>query len=756
MDYLSHLNPPQREGVENLEGPTMIIAGAGSGKTRVLTYRIAHLITTKNVDPFSILALTFTNKAAREMRDRIERVVGTDARNLWMGTFHSVFARILRAEADKLGYPSNFTIYDTEDSKSLIRAIVREMGLDDKVYKQNIIYNRISGAKNNLVSWQNYMNNSIYVSEDEQAQKPKMGAIYKEYVQRCFRSGAMDFDDLLFNTNVLFRDHLDVLNKYQQRFKYVMIDEFQDTNISQYLITKRLSSVHQNICVVGDDAQSIYAFRGANIQNILNFEKDYPDLRVIKLEQNYRSTQNIVNAANSVILKNAAQLKKNIWTQNDDGELVHLIKSTSDNEEGRLVASSIFEDKNNKKLENKDFAILYRTNSQSRAMEEALRKSNIPYRIYGGLSFYQRKEIKDLLAYLRFTINHNDEQSFRRIINLPKRGIGASSVDKIVVAAYENELGIWEVLQKSQRVLPSRAANAVDNFVTLIKSFKIRLERADAYDTAAFIAKQSGLLKELYDDKTIEGLNRYENVQELLNAIKEFVDDEQQEDKSLEAFIADVALLTDADNEDKDNNDHVNLMTIHSAKGLEFKHVFIVGMEEDLFPSQMMLNSRADLEEERRLFYVALTRAMEKVTLSYALTRYRFGRLKNCEPSRFIEEIDPEFVKVDRKFNRSEPMGNLNNGSSNSVYAKNLVAQRKTERKAVPPGKKLHTPSPDFAPSDTRTLDTGMKVEHPKFGFGEVKKMDVQGANRKATIEFENFGEKTLLLTFAKLRIMES
>jgi DNA helicase-2/ATP-dependent DNA helicase PcrA len=580
-----------------------------------------------------------------------------------------------------------------------------------------------------------------------------MGAIYREYVQRCFRAGAMDFDDLLFNTNILFRDHLDVLNKYQQRFNYVMIDEFQDTNISQYLITKRLAAVHQNICVVGDDAQSIYAFRGANIQNILNFEKDYPELRVIKLEQNYRSTQNIVNAANSVILKNAAQLKKNIWTQNDDGEKVHLIKSTSDNEEGRLVASSIFEDRGNKKLANSDFAILYRTNSQSRSMEEALRKMSIPYRIFGGLSFYQRKEIKDLLGYLRFTINQNDEQSFRRIINLPKRGIGSSSVDKMMVASFENDRPLWDVLVNIRSFLPGRAANAVDNFVITVKTFKIKLEQADAFEAASFIAKQSGLLKDLYDDKTIEGLNRYENVQELLNAIKEFVDDDQNTDKSLEAFIADVALLTDADNSDPNDTDYVNMMTIHSAKGLEFKHVYIVGMEEDLFPSQMMLNSRADLEEERRLFYVALTRAMEKVTLTYALSRYRFGRLKSCEPSRFIEEIDAAYVKVDKKFNRGEAMGNLNDGSSNSHYAKNLVAQRKTMAK-IPPGRKLHTPSEGFEASDTRKLDVSMTVEHPKFGYGKVVKMDVDGANRKASIEFDLFGEKTLLLTFAKLRII--
>ena len=755
MEYLDHLNPPQREGVENLDGPTMIIAGAGSGKTRVLTYRIAHLIKYRNVDPFSIMALTFTNKAAREMRERIERVVGTDARNLWMGTFHSIFSRILRAEADKLGYPSNFTIYDAEDTKSLIKKIVKEKGLDDKVYKANVVYNRISGAKNNLVSWQNYMNNPLYTSDDEAAQKPKMGEIYKTYVERCFRAGAMDFDDLLFNTNILFRDHIDVLNKYQQRFQYVMIDEFQDTNVSQYLITKKLSAVRQNICVVGDDAQSIYAFRGANIQNILNFEKDYADLRVIKLEQNYRSTQNIVNAANSVIQKNSAQLKKTVWTDNDSGDRIHLMKATSDNEEGRLVASSIFEEKNNKKLDNKDFAILYRTNSQSRSMEEALRKMNINYRIFGGLSFYQRREIKDLLSYLRLVINPNDEQAFRRVINLPKRGIGASSVDKIVIAAYENEKSIWDVLQNINQHLSGRAANAVEGFTTMMKSFLIKAEQQDAFETASFIAKQSGLLRDLYADKTIEGLNRYENVQELLNAIKEFVDNPEAEDKSLGAFIQEVALLTDADTSEPEDTDYVNLMTIHSAKGLEFKHVYIVGLEEDLFPSQMMLNSRADLEEERRLFYVALTRAMEKVTLSYALTRYRFGRLKNCEPSRFIEEIAPEFIKVDKKLSSSEPMGSLNNGKSNSLYAKNLVAQNKRNLQRVPPGKKLHTPSADFEPSDTRSLVEGNRVEHPKFGYGDVIKMDVDGANRKATIRFENFGEKTLLLTFAKLKILD-
>src|SRR5690606_20196346 len=624
MDYLKELNEPQREGVTNTEGPAMIIAGAGSGKTRVLTYRIAHLIKAKGVDPFNILALTFTNKASQEMRRRIEKVVGSDARNLWMGTFHSVFARILRAEAGRLGYPSNITIYDTDDTKSLIKNIIKEMGLDDKVYKPNVVLNRISGAKNRLVSWQAYLNNPVYRADDEENLKPEMGNIYKAYVQRCFKSDAMDFDDLLFNTNVLFKDHPDVLNKYQHRFKYVLVDEFQDTNLSQYLITKKLSAVHQNIAVVGDDAQSIYAFRGADIQNILNFEKDFPDLKIIKLEQNYRSTQNIVNAANSIIVKNRAQLKKNVWTSNPLGSPITLIKSTTDNEEGKLVASSIFEEKMNNQLKNSDFAVLYRTNSQSRAIEEALRRMNIKYKIVGGLSFYQRKEIKDLLSYLRFTVNHNDEQALRRIINLPKRGIGPSSVDKMVVAAEDHSMSLWEVVCHAGQFIGGRTATAVEDFSTMIKSFKIAVEKKDAFDAASQIAKNSGLLKELYEDKTIEGLNRYENVQELLNAIKEYVDNIENEDKSIGAFLQEIALITDADTKNNDE-DSVSLMTIHGSKGLEFKNVYLVGMEEDLFPSQMMLSSRADLEEERRLFYVAITRAEQKLFLSYSLTRYRFG-----------------------------------------------------------------------------------------------------------------------------------
>jgi len=760
MNYLESLNEPQREAVINTEGPSMIIAGAGSGKTRVLTYRIAHLIKAQNVDPFNILALTFTNKAAGEMRHRIESVIGAEARNIWMGTFHSVFARILRSEAGALGFPNNFTIYDTDDSKTLLRAIVKEKNLDDKLYKANVVYNRISGAKNRLISWQEYNNNPQYRSDDDQALRPEIGTIYKEYVQRCFKAGAMDFDDLLFYTNVLFRDHLDILNKYQHRFSHVLVDEFQDTNVSQYLITKKLSAVNQNICVVGDDAQSIYAFRGADIQNILNFEKDYPDLRVIKLEQNYRSTQMIVDAANSVISNNSAQLTKQVWTQNLEGERIELIRCASDNEEGKLVASSIFEEKMQNHLKNSDFAVLYRTNSQSRAIEEALRRINLKYKIVGGLSFYQRKEIKDMLAYMRFTINHNDEASLKRIINLPKRGIGDTTVNKLIVYANESQSSIWDVLQKSPEVVGGRASAAIAEFVNMIKRFKIEVEKHDAFESASVIAKGSGLMRELYNDKTIEGLSRYENLQELLNAIKEFVESDEvklsgadDQDKSLAAFLQEVTLLTGVDEDNaKDGGEQeaITLMTIHMAKGLEFKNIYVVGMEEDLFPSQMMLSSRADLEEERRLFYVAITRAQEKLFLSYALSRYRFGRLKSCEASRFIEEIDPRFIKKSSKHGG----GAREKSTANKVtyYAKNLVKSAKRANRpasSVP----VHQVSANFAPSDTSSLAAGMKVEHPKFGYGKVLSLESSGANRKAKVQFDNFGEKTLLLSFAKLKI---
>jgi DNA helicase-2/ATP-dependent DNA helicase PcrA len=750
-DYLDSLNEPQKEGVINTQGPCMIIAGAGSGKTRVLTLRMAHLVQSQGVDPFNIMALTFTNKAAKEMRERIEHVVGSDAKNLWTGTFHSVFAKLLRSEAHHLGYPNNFTIYDTDDSKSLIRSIVKEMGLDETQYKVNTVYNRISAAKNRLISWTDYLSNAVLMADDAGNMRPEMGNIYKNYALRCFKSGAMDFDDLLFNTDKLFKEHLDVLNKYQHRIHYILVDEFQDTNLCQYFIIRKLAAVRQNICVVGDDAQSIYAFRGADISNILNFEKDYPDLKIIKLEQNYRSTKTIVEAANSVIAKNKAQLPKNVWTSNEEGNLIELIKATSDNEEGRLVATSIFEEKMQGQHRFSDFVILYRTNSQSRAVEESLRRMNIKYKVVGGLSFYQRKEIKDLLAYLRFSLNQQDEASFRRIINLPKRGIGDTTIDKIIVAANDHAISIWEVIQNAVSFLGGRASGPIDDFVTKIKRFAIETQNKDAYEAAAEIAKSSGLLKELYEDKTVEGLSRYENVQELLNAIKEYVEDPEKEDKSLGAFLQEVSLLTSQDeNKDKDP-DTVTLMTIHMAKGLEFKYVYMVGMEEDLFPSQMMLSSRAELEEERRLFYVAITRAKKKLYLSYALTRYRYGRLKNCEPSRFLDDVDQRFIKVSTKF------GGIESVAPNPEFAKSFVSSmKKTMSTQVSPKATSYKPSADFAPSDTSKLTIGMKVEHPKFGYGMVMQMDVSGPDRKAKISFDDFGEKTLLLNFAKLKIHEN
>jgi len=750
MDYLSILNEPQRAAVLHTTGPCMIIAGAGSGKTRVLTYRIAHLITEAGVDPFSIMALTFTNKAAGEMRERIHSVVGAEAKNIWMGTFHSIFAKILRFECDKLGYPSNFSIYDTDDSKTLLGQIIKELQLDKDLYKPNLVLNRISSAKNRLISWRDYANNATLVGEDESVMRPQMAKLYQMYWERCYKAGAMDFDDLLFNTNVLFRDHPDVLNKYQHRFKHVLVDEFQDTNISQYLITKKLSAVHQNITVVGDDAQSIYAFRGADIRNILHFEKDFPDLKIVKLEQNYRSTKVIVNAANSVIKRNTAQLRKEVWTANDDGDLIEIIKANSDNEEARLVATSIFEEKLNNQVRNSEFAILYRTNAQSRSIEEALRKANIKYKIIGGLSFYQRKEIKDLLGYLRIVMNQDDEQALRRIINTPKRGIGDTTIDKMIVAAAEHGLSLWQVVSNPFHHIPGKAATLLDQFATMIRSFIVQMQKGDAYETASYIAKQSGMLRELYEDKTIEGLSRYENVQELLNSIKEYVDSTEVEDKSLGSFLQQVALLTSVDEDKDDDQDKVTLMTIHMAKGLEYKVVYIVGMEEELFPSQMMLSSRADLEEERRLFYVAITRAKQKLYLTFANSRYRYGRLNMCEPSRFLEEIEPKFLKMSRRVVTQPQEHTL----PTSNYARTLTAGLKKNTSApVVKNMPAYVPPADFTASDTSGLAEGMKVEHPKFGFGKVLGLETEGANRKAKVLFDNFGEKTLLLSFAKLKI---
>jgi DNA helicase-2/ATP-dependent DNA helicase PcrA len=740
MNYLEGLNPPQKEAVLHTEGPLMIIAGAGSGKTRVLMHRIAQMIQ-QGTDAFHILSLTFTNKAAGEMRERIEKLVGLEARNIWMGTFHSIFARILRFEADKLNFTSNFSIYDTDDSKSLLKAIIKEQGLDEKQYRVGGVLARISWAKNRLISWQEYQQNYTYLEDDRASNRSELSKIYQIYQTRCQRANAMDFDDLLFNTNVLLDRFPTVKEKYQKKFKYVMIDEFQDTNHSQYRIVRALSEAHHNICVVGDDAQSIYAFRGADIQNILNFERDYPELSVIRLEQNYRSTKVIVQAANSLIAKNKNQLKKVVWTDNEEGQIIKVLRAVSDSEEGRLVSQSIFEEKMSHGFQNKDFAILYRTNAQSRTMEEALRKMNIKYRIIGGLSFYQRREIKDVIAYLRFSVNHQDEEAFKRIINLPKRGIGNTTVSKIIDLAVDTQSTIWDVLKKVKEFIKGRTASAIEDFTVLMDKFSDLAQEQDAYTVAAQVAKESGLLRDLYEDKTIEGLSRYENVQELLNAIKEYVDNPENDDKTLSGFLQVVSLVSTLDEKDDNDPDKVTLMTIHSAKGLEFKQVFVVGMEEDLFPSQMMIQSRADLEEERRLFYVAVTRAEQKLHLTYANTRYQYGRLKSCEPSRFLTEIDPQYLENQR--------GKFANSYAGNSFVNNLKPHSSTNR--VP--KVTHQPSSGFEPSNTSQLQVGMKVEHMKFGFGKVKEIQAFHNDRKAVIEFDDIGEKTLLLSFAKLQI---
>lgn len=808
QNYLDELNPVQRDAVECTEGPVMIIAGAGSGKTRVLTYRIAHLMK-KGADPFNILALTFTNKAAKEMKERIAKIVGSgEAKNIWMGTFHSVFARILRSEAEKLGYPPNFTIYDTDDAKSLIKTILKEQGLDDKVYKPSSVLARISAAKNNLISAPAYINNPQIQEEDRMAVKPKMGIIYQIYANRCFKAGAMDFDDLLFNTNILLRDHQAVLHKYQHKFKYILVDEYQDTNFSQYVIVKQLAAAFRNICVVGDDAQSIYAFRGANIQNILNFEKDYPELQIFKLEQNYRSTKNIVGAANAVISKNKEQLKKNVFTDNADGELIKVIRTESDNAEGSFVASSIFETKMNERAHNREFAILYRTNAQSRAMEEALRKQNIPYRIYGGLSFYQRKEIKDLLAYYRLTINNNDEESLKRIINYPARGIGDTTLDRIIVAANDHNISLFKVIENINEFdigLNSSAKIKVDEFATMIKSFSAMLKTHNAYDLGQHIAIHSGILKDLYADKTPEGVSRHENIQELLNGLKEFTESELEIEQIIETadateenpvipeptnsklanngllfpteeeapvpttftteptlniFMQDIALMTDADkkNETEEDKNKVVLMTIHAAKGLEFPYVYIVGLEENLFPSQLALTSRPELEEERRLFYVAITRAEKRVTLTYSTSRYRWGNLIYSEPSRFIEELDPKYVELPLEntssmFNEQTyaPKTKLNTGSTKP---KETFVQRPVIGKKLVKVNSASKTTSDFDTESLRELQIGMEVEHERFGNGKVTAMEGVFPNNKATVSFDGVGPKQLLIKFAKLRII--
>lgn len=774
-EYLSHLNESQRQAVECTEGPVMIIAGAGSGKTRMLTYRITHLMK-KGTDAFNILALTFTNKAAREMKNRIAMLAGEEARNLWMGTFHSVFAKILRVEAPRIGYPNNFTIYDTDDSKSLMRAILREQNLDDKVYKPNMVLNRISSAKNNLMNYYDYQQNVELVNDDRLSGKPQLGLLFELYTKRCFKAGAMDFDDLIYHTYMLLKNFPDELSKYQRKFKYIMVDEFQDTNYAQYLIVRKLAAQHENICVVGDDAQSIYAFRGATIQNILNFEKDYPDLNIFKLEQNYRSTKNIVNAANSVILNNRNQLRKEVWTDNDEGLKLKVLRALTDNEEGSVVANCIFEDKMNLQLRNKDFAILYRTNAQSRSMEEALRRMNIPYRIYGGLSFYSRKEIKDLLAYFRLTINPNDEEALKRVINYPARGIGQSSIDKLIVAADAANKSIWDIIENIHHANTGIAANTqskIADFVSMIKSFSVMLKTNTAYELASYIANSTGILRELYTDKTPEGLNHYENLQELLNGIKEFTDNgvvaleapsaeiTENNLRSLDVYMQDIALLTDAESKQDDDNDKVALMTIHSAKGLEFKEVFVVGMEENLFPSQMSMNSRADLEEERRLFYVAMTRAEIKLTLTYAVSRYRWGNLVGCEPSRFIEEVHPDFIEFSSISRKQERHTSWDNSEPDFSKSK-LFSQRQStfKKNNFVPLTKTQTAKPlneesDFVADDASQIITGMDVQHQKFGTGKVITIEGRFPDNKATVFFAGHGNKQLLLKYAKLKIVK-
>ena len=620
-----------------MSGPMIVIAGAGSGKTRVLTYKIAYLMT-QGVDPFNILALTFTNKAAREMKERIANIVGDEAKNLWMGTFHSVFARILRIEAHKIGYTSNFTIYDSDDSQKLVARIIKELNLDKEQYKYKIIFSRISSMKNNFISADQYVNDEEMLLSDKISNRPKFHQIYKQYVDRCFKAGAMDFDDLLLKTNELLNSYPDTLSKYQNIFRYILVDEYQDTNHSQYLIIRSLSDKFQNICVVGDDAQSIYSFRGANINNILNFQKDFPDSKIFRLEQNYRSTKNIVNAANSIIKYNQKRLKKNVWTNNESGEKISVNKLLTDGEEGRFVASSIFENKMQSQMKNSDFAILYRTNAQSRSFEDALRKKNIPYRVYGGLSFYQRKEIKDVLAYLRLLINNDDEQAFKRIINFPARGIGLTTLNKIAIEAKNKSVSDYTFLKnysKSSSILNNSTKNKLLEFVVMIESIKAKLESLDVFEITKEVLKQSGLYNLYKNDESMEGVNRIQNIEELLNGIKDFVENNDKNQVSVSTFLQDVALATDQDNESNDNN-KVALMTIHLAKGLEFPFVYIVGLEENLFPSAMNLNSRTDLEEERRLFYVALTRAEKKIYLTYVLSRYRWGKPVDSEKSRFI------------------------------------------------------------------------------------------------------------------------
>ena len=744
-DYLSQLNDSQKLPTIHKDGPVMVIAGAGSGKTRVLTYRIAYLME-MGVDPFSILALTFTNKAAREMKERIASIVGqSEAKSLWMGTFHSIFARILRTEAEYLGYSSNFSIYDTQDSERLISSIIKELKLDKDLYKYKSIRNRISSLKNNLVTVKAYFNNPELIQFDKESRKPMFGKIYQTYVERCFKASAMDFDDLLLKTNELLNKYPTVLAKYQQRFKFIHVDEYQDTNHSQYLIVKSLADKFENICVVGDDAQSIYGFRGANIENILSFQKDYPSASVYRLEQNYRSTQNIVNAANSVIKNNLNKLEKEVWTENEIGEKIEIKETISDSEEGRYVASSIFDAKHNFQLNNNQFAVLYRTNAQSRSIEDALRRKNIPFQIFGGLSFYQRKEIKDVLAYLRIIVNPNDEESLKRIINYPARGIGQTTLDKIQIFSNQNNLTLFQLIEKINQYdlnINNGTKQKLLDFLNMIKHFQILNENNNALETLNEVLKRIGIVNLLRNDGTPESISRVENIEELLNGVQDFIDGQEDlvESKiTLADFLEDVALITDLDKNTNNEEPRVSLMTIHLAKGLEFPHVYIVGMEEDLFPSALSSTTRSDLEEERRLFYVALTRGMKKINLSYSKTRYRWGKLNDCEPSRFIDEIDEKYVNYNR--NKSL-MFNSNAVSTNKLRFKKPVLKKSLKSLKIS----------DYKSSNLDYIDIneGDFIIHNRFGKGEVLRTEGFGGDKKAEVKFGNSGLKKILLKFAK------
>ena len=748
-DFLNNLNNSQLESTLQMNGPMIVIAGAGSGKTRVLTYKIAYLMT-EGVDPFNILALTFTNKAAKEMKERIATIVGDEAKNLWMGTFHSVFARILRIEAHKIGYTSNFTIYDSDDSQKLVSRIIKELNLDKDQYKYKSIFSRISSMKNNFITPNDYLNDDEMLLSDKISNRPKFYQIYNEYVERCFKAGAMDFDDLLLKTNELLNSYPDTLSKYQNIFKYILVDEYQDTNHSQYLIIRALSDKFQNICVVGDDAQSIYSFRGANINNILNFQKDFTDSKIFRLEQNYRSTKNIVNAANSLIENNQKRLEKKVWTENESGEKISVNKLLTDGEEGRFVASSIFENKMQSQLQNSDFAILYRTNAQSRSFEDALRKKNIPYRVYGGLSFYQRKEIKDVLAYLRLLINPADEQAFKRVINFPARGIGQTTLNKLSIEAKNNSVSDYNFIKhhlKSSQSLNNSTKNKLMDFVIMIESLKNKSESMDVFDITKEVLKQSGLYNLYKNDESLEGINRIQNIEELLNGIKDFVDNNEKSEISVSSFLQDVALATDQDNETNDQN-KVSLMTIHLAKGLEFPYVYIVGLEENLFPSAMNLNSRTELEEERRLFYVALTRAEKKIYLSYVLSRYRWGKPVDSEKSRFIDEINDEFLEKN-VIQKSI----VKDFSQKTQFNKIGVRYKKPESRPAKNFVKLKSSSVKSNLFDNKLI-VGNIVIHERFGKGKVISIEGQGGDRKAEIKFEKFGLKKLLLRFSKLDII--